>query len=213
MNSSVELLERRAFLSAAASPVTYQDELGAQFGTAEGGIFILASETAIDAQVSVVNENGETIFHAQGYSVPTAFDVATNHKSAHLEASLVVRGYDFDTGAYEDGLYWLEIDVDFTAFEEADLYPGLVADGRSLYFSQGAEISGSIVIESLPGETPLPPGVPNVLLSPQEGKLGAGSVVIMHTQYIQPPHWPDSFSTVTGSTIAENLFSETPVLS
>ena len=208
----IEPLEARALFSAAASPVTTETLLGAQVAGPHGGIQILASETAIDAQVSVENENGETVLMVGGIAAPTVFDVATNHKSAHLEASLVVQEYDYGTGAYGDGMYCLEINVDFTAFEEADLYPGLIEGGRSLYFSQGSELSGSIVIESLLGETPLPPGAPNVLLSPDDGKLGANSVVIMHTRYIQPPHWPVSLLGGTSAKVARELFSQTPVL-
>ena len=206
----VEPLERRALFSAEPSPVTYHNVLGAQFGTPNALISIVASETALEAALAVGSDEAGFAYRALGYSVPTAFDVAANVKSAHLEANVVIQ--DWDGGTYGDGMYLLVIDVDFTAYEPADLYAGSLPDGRSLYISQGAELSGSIVIEPLPGGPPLPADIPTVLLSPQDGKVGAGSTVIMQTRNIQPPHWPDSSFGVKGSTVARDLFSQTPVL-
>ena len=191
-----------AVFYAAASPVAHEDALGAQFGTPDGSVSIFATENTLE--VYVWNEFGYDL----GYSVPTVFEVKV--KSAHLEGTVVIE--DWDSGTAGDDLYLLVIDVDFTAYEPADLYPLPLPDGRQLYISQGAEVSGSVTIEPLPAGPPRPSGMSTTLLKPEDGKVGAGSSVIMKTRLIQPPNWPNSFVAAARSTAARDLFSQTPVL-
>jgi hypothetical protein len=208
----VEPLEGRTLLSAEASPVTYENLLAAQFEGPHGFIWIVASETALEADVTVVGGDSQ-LLRAQGYSVPTVFELAPDVKSAHLEANLVIRDYD-GGGTYGDGSYRLDIDLYFTATEPADRYSTALGDnGRSLLTSQGAQVTGSVIIESLAGEPPLPPGVPDALLSPDDGTFtGFGGVGIFQTRIVQPSHSPSSSILVTGSSVADDLFSQTPVL-
>jgi hypothetical protein len=207
----VEPLEGRTLLSAAESTITYVNEVAAQFEGPHGSIWIVASDTALEADITVVGGDSQ-LLRAQGYSVPTALEVAPDVKSAHLEASLVIQ--DWDGGTYGDGVYSLHIDLYFTATEPADRYSSALGDnGRSVFTSQGAQVTGSVIIEPLAGEPPLPLGVPDALLSPEDGAFtGFGGVGIFQTRLIQPPHSPSSSILVTGSSVAKDLFSQTPVL-
>ena len=166
-----------------------------------------ATETTILGQV-VVDAHADANYYAHRYLELTAFEVAANVKSAHLEAKAIV----VDALNYGEEVFVLVMNLDFTAFEPADVYAISWPGGRALQVSQAVEVSGSVTIEPLPDGSPLPSGVPTVLLTPEDGKVGTNRSAIVTTRLIQPSNWPDPFLGVTGSTVARDLFSQTPVL-
>jgi len=208
--SCVEPLEQRTLMSAAA-PVTTVLQASADFvRTLENGWLInVEFDTATapgfgtNVKLEITDEQDNRVLRAYGDSVQSTLVMSPNLSSAHVDAIVPM---------VEDGgerTFYLNVELDFQRVGPLDgqsVDPGYV--GRLVDAGREAVASGTVVIDPYVAEQ-LPADVPAKLLSPEDLSY-SGSIFQFRT--VLPFGEQTSSILAAGTTLASDLFSQTPVL-